>query len=102
MRPESEQSVGGEFENLKEAIHDIGQTALSFGLKPFPTRFELVPPHIMYELGAYGLPGRFAHWTHGKAYHQLKTMYDYGLSKIYELVINTDPAYGFLLETNSL
>ena len=45
----------------------------------------------MYEFGAYGLPGRFSHWTHGKAYQQIKTMYDYGLSKIYELVINTNP-----------
>jgi len=31
----------------------------------------------------------------------MKTMYDFGLSKIYEVVINTNPAYGFLLETNS-
>ena len=37
------------------------------------------------------LPGRFSHWTHGRAYQQIKTMYDYGLSKIYELVINTEP-----------
>jgi stage V sporulation protein R len=29
-------------------------------------------------------------------------MYDYGLSKIYELVVNTDPCYAFLLEGNSL
>ena len=56
----------------------------------------------MYEFGAYGLPGRFSHWTHGQAYHQMKTMYDYGLTKIYELVINTNPCYAFLLEANSL
>src|SRR5262249_29373423 len=31
-----------------------------------------------------------------------KTMYDFGLSKIYEVVINSNPAYAFLLETNSL
>lgn len=76
--------------------------ARGFGLDPFPVRFEVVPATIMYEFGAYGLPGRFSHWTHGKAYHQLKTMYDYGLSKIYELVTNSDPAYGFLLDSNSL
>jgi stage V sporulation protein R len=28
-------------------------------------------------------------------------MYDYGLSKIYELVVNTNPAYAFLVENNS-
>jgi stage V sporulation protein R len=31
----------------------------------------------------------------------MKTMYDYGLSKIYELVINTDPCYAFLMEANT-
>jgi stage V sporulation protein R len=55
----------------------------------------------MYEVGSYALPGRYSHWTFGKAYHRMKTMYDFGLSKIYEVVINTNPSYGFLLETNS-
>ena len=32
----------------------------------------------------------------------MKTQYDYNLSRIYELVINTDPCYAFLLEGNSL
>ena len=32
----------------------------------------------------------------------MKTMYDYGLSKIYELVINTNPSYAFLLDGNSV
>ena len=72
------------------------------GLDPYPVHFELVPATIMYEFGAYGLPGRFCHWTHGKAYYRMKTKYDYGLSKIYELVINTNPSYAFLMEQNDL
>jgi stage V sporulation protein R len=56
----------------------------------------------MYEFGAYGIPGRFSHWTHGRAYQQIKTMYDYGLSRIYELVINSNPSEAFLLENNSV
>ncbi|MDP2660253.1 MAG: SpoVR family protein [Dehalococcoidia bacterium] len=91
-----------EVAQLEDAIGRMWDMARDFGLDPFPVRFEVVPATIMYEFGAYGLPGRFSHWTHGKAFHQLKTMYDYGLSKIYELVINTNPAYGFLLETNSM
>jgi len=87
---------------LEKAIDQIYQIADRFGLDPFPLHFELVPPGIMYEFGAYGLPGRFSHWTHGRAYQQQKIMYDYGLSKIYELVINTDPCYAFLMEGNSL
>jgi stage V sporulation protein R len=89
-------------EQLEAAFDPIWSSARSFGLDPFPVHFELVPASIMYEFGAYGLPGRFSHWTHGRTYHQIKTMYDYGLSKIYELVINSNPAAAFLLENNSV
>ncbi|MBI2849088.1 MAG: SpoVR family protein [Chloroflexi bacterium] len=91
-----------EIAELEKAIEQIWDIAKGFGLDPFSLRYEIVPATIMYEFGAYGLPGRFSHWTHGKAYHQIKTMYDYGLSKIYELVINSDPCYAFLMEANSL
>ena len=87
---------------LEAAIGQIWDKAREFGLDPFPTQFEIVPAAILYEFGAYLLPGRFSHWTHGKAYYAMKTQYDYGLSKIYELVINNNPAYAFLLETNTL
>ena len=87
-------------DELQEACAQIWEVAWGMGLRPFPMHYEVVPSSILYEFGAYGLPGRFSHWTHGKAYHQMKTMYDYGLSKIYELVINTNPCYAFLLDTN--
>lgn len=86
---------------LEEALERIWEIARGFGLDPFPVNFEIVPATVMYEIGSYALPGRFSHWTFGKAYHRMKTMYDFGLSRIYEVVINTNPAYGFLLETNS-
>ncbi len=86
---------------LEQSIDEIWDVVLRLGLEPFPTHFEIVPAAIMYEFGAYGLPGRFSHWTHGKAYQRMKMMYDYGLSKIYELVINTNPCYAFLLEGNN-
>ena len=91
-----------ETRELERGIQEIWEIAGRMGLDPYPVHFELVPATIMYEFGAYGLPGRFSHWTHGRAYQQIKTMYDYGLSKIYELVINTNPAYAFLLENNSV
>ena len=86
---------------LESWIERIWDQARAFGLDPYPTHFEIVPATIMYEFGSYGLPGRFSHWTHGRAYHPMKTLYDYGLSKIYELVINTNPCYAFLMEANS-
>ncbi len=91
---------GRELGELEKSIEEIWDVALRLGLDPFPTHFEIVPAAIMYEFGAYGLPGRFSHWTHGKAYQRMKMMYDYGLSKIYELVINTNPCYAFLMEGN--
>ena len=90
-----------EIQELEIAVEQIWDVARGFGLDPYPTNFEIVPATVMYEVGSYALPGRYSHWTFGKAYHRMKTMYDFGLSKIYEVVINTNPAYGFLLETNS-
>jgi stage V sporulation protein R len=90
-----------EIKDLETSLAQIWEVARRFGLDPFPTRFEIVPATVMYEVGSYALPGRYSHWTFGKAYHRMKTMYDFGLSKIYEVVINTNPSYGFLLETNS-
>ncbi|MCL4465596.1 MAG: SpoVR family protein [Chloroflexi bacterium] len=91
-----------EVTELEQAIGRAWDVARGFGLDPFDLRFELVPANIMYEFGAYGLPTRFSHWTYGRTYQEMKTMYDYGLNKIYELVINTDPCYAFLLDSNSV
>jgi stage V sporulation protein R len=90
-----------EIEELERAIERIWEIGTGFGLDPFPTNFEIVPSTVMYEIGSYALPGRYSHWTFGKAYHRMKMMYDFGLSRIYEVVINSNPSYGFLLETNS-
>ena len=90
-----------ELKDLEKALEQIWEVARGFGLDPYPTKFEVVPASVMYEIGSYALPGRYSHWTFGKAYHRMKTMYDFGLSKIYEVVINTNPSYGFLMETNS-
>ena len=91
-----------EIERLRDAIDCAWEEAHKFGLDPFPTHFELVPASIMYEFASYGLPGRFSHWTHGKSYYRQKMQYDFGLSKIYEMVVNTNPSYAFLMEMNNL
>ncbi|HZO74336.1 MAG TPA: SpoVR family protein [Ktedonobacteraceae bacterium] len=95
-------SSSSDIERLRDAIDCAWEEARKFGLDPFPTHFELVPASIMYEFASYGLPGRFSHWTHGKAYYRQKMQYDLGLSKIYEMVVNTNPSYAFLMEMNNL
>lgn len=91
--------------NLREleyAIDEITEIAKGFGLEYFPMRYEICPSDIIYTFGAYGMPTRYSHWSFGKKFYKMKLQYDLGLSKIYELVINSNPCYAFLLDTNSL
>ncbi|ANB59403.1 spoVR like family protein [Anoxybacillus amylolyticus] len=87
---------------LERAIAEITEIAEGFGLDFYPMRYEICPADIIYTFGAYGMPTRFSHWSFGKQFYKMKLHYDLGLSKIYELVINSDPCYAFLLDSNSL
>ncbi|QYR20445.1 SpoVR family protein [Paenibacillus sp. sptzw28] len=87
---------------LERAIDEITEIAKGFGLDFYPMRYEICPADIIYTFGAYGMPTRFSHWSFGKTFHRMKMQYDFGLSKIYELVINSNPCYAFLLDGNSL
>lgn len=81
----------------------IEAVAIEEGLDFFDTVFEIVPYDKMNEIAAYGgFPTRYPHWRFGMSYEQMAKSYAYGLSKIYELVINTDPTYAFLLEGNEM
>ncbi|MFD1178440.1 SpoVR family protein [Paenibacillus puldeungensis] len=91
-----------EHQQLEYAIAEIMEIADSFGLDYYPMRYEICPADIIYTFGAYGMPTRFSHWSFGKMFNKMKMQYDFGLSKIYELVINSNPCYAFLLEGNSL
>lgn len=91
-----------EFKALHRAIDEITDIAKGFGLDYYPMRYEVCPADIIYTFGAYGMPTRFTHWSFGKQFHRMKLQYDLGLSQIYELVINSNPCYAFLLDTNSL
>ncbi|WP_101843361.1 SpoVR family protein [Halobacillus sp. Marseille-P3879] len=87
---------------LEKAISEITEIADGFGLDFYPMHYEICPDDIIYTFGAYGMPTRFSHWSFGKQYYKMKLQYDLGLSKIYELVINSNPCYAFLLNSNSL
>ncbi len=102
INPESSHPDDKQIAQLSEVVEKCWDIAKTFGLDPYPTHFEIVPASIMYEFAAYMVPGRFSHWTHGKAYYRQKTTYDYGLQKIYEMVINSNPAYAFLMDNNTL
>lgn len=87
---------------LEKAIAEITEIAAGFGLDFYPMHYEICPADIIYTFGAYGMPTRFSHWSFGKQFYKMKLHYDLGLNKIYELVINSNPCYAFLLDSNSL
>src|SRR5258708_38112321 len=88
---------------LHEEQVKIAGLAAQAGLDFFPTVFEMLTYDQMNEIAAYGgFPNRYPHWRFGMEYERLSKRYEYGLSKIYEMVINNNPAYGYLLEGNSL
>lgn len=80
---------------------EIWECARSMGLDPFPTEFHTVPAHVLYDVAARGMPGRFSHWGHGKEYFHEITRHEHGMARIYELVINSNPSHAFLLDANS-
>ncbi len=81
----------------------IAQWAKDYGLDFWDTHFEMVSWDKMNELAAYeGFPVRYPHWRFGMEYERLSKSYAYGLQKIYEMVINTKPAYAYLLEGNMM
>src|SRR3954447_10002951 len=83
---------------LKEEIEGY---AREYGLDFYETIFEVIDGDDLNEIAAYGgFPTRYPHWSFGMAYEELKKGYDYGLSKIYEMVINNDPCYAYLMRSN--
>ncbi|KMK75656.1 SpoVR family protein [Alkalihalobacillus pseudalcaliphilus] len=91
-----------DWKELEYAIAEITEIASGFGLDFYEMRYEICPAEIIYTFGAYGMPTRYSHWSFGKQFYKMKLQYDLGLSKIYELVINSDPCYAFLLDSNTL
>jgi len=86
---------------LTEWQEKIEQQAKSLGLDFFPTIYEVVGFEEMSEIAAYGgFPTRYHHWRFGQESLKMKKSYRYGLHKIYEMVINNNPCYAYLLEAN--
>ena len=84
---------------IKEGIRGF---ACEFGLDFFEVIFELVSNEKLNEIAAYGgFPVRYPHWRFGMEYNRMAKGHLYGLHKIYEMVINNDPCYAYLVEGSS-
>jgi len=89
-----------ELEGWNGSILDV---AGRFDLAPYPQEFEICDHEQMLAYTVYsGMPSHYPHWSYGKSYEKLKTLYDYGVSGLpYEMVINSNPCIAYLMRDNS-
>lgn len=88
---------------LRREQEKIEAFAREAGLDFFPIVYEMLTYDQMNEIASFGgFPQRYPHWRFGMEYEQLSKSYEYGASKIYEMVINNNPSFAYLLEGNSL
>ena len=86
---------------LAAAQREAEKHAANYGLDFYPVIFELVDADQLNGIAALGgFPTRYPHWRFGMEYEKLSKGYNYGLQKIYELVINNDPCYAYLMNCN--
>ena len=74
---------------LKEYAPIILKACRDWGLDFYPTVIQLLTYDEISEIAAYGgFPVRYPHWTFGMEYEELQRGYQYGMHRIYEMVIN--------------
>ena len=80
--------------DLASANEQIRATAKSYGLDFFETIFEMLDYDQINQIASYGgFPVRYPHWRFGMEYERMSKQHNYGLGRIYEMVINNDPCY---------
>jgi stage V sporulation protein R len=90
-------------QELLDAKKQIREQARAYGLDFFPVIYEMCDYEQMNQIAAYGgFPQRYPHWRFGMEYEKLRKQHHYGLGRIYEMVINNDPCYAYLQESNAL
>lgn len=88
---------------LVDLVSEVRAHAVDCELDFFEVIFELLDYDALNMIAAYGgFPTRYPHWRFGMQYQELSKSYTYGLSKIYELVINNDPCYAYLMKCNHM
>lgn len=87
--------------DLAEINEEIAGYARKVGLDFPEVRFIMLDFRQMNQVAAYdGFPTRYPHWRFGMEFERMSKSYDWGLHRIYEMVINTDPCYAYLLASN--
>jgi stage V sporulation protein R len=88
---------------LRELQLRVEELARAEGLDFCPIIYEVCDYDEINMIASYGgFPVRYPHWRFGMDYLQMQKGYEYGLQKIYEMVINTNPSYAYLLDNNTM
>jgi len=96
-----DRSFGALPRDLQAMMDEIVVYAHDVGLDFPEVRFIMLNFDQMNKVAAYdGFPSRYPHWRFGMEYERLRKSYAWGLHRIYEMVINTDPCYAYLLTSN--
>jgi stage V sporulation protein R len=82
----------------------IRARVIEYGLDCYPQEFEICDQNQMLAYMAYsGMPSHYPHWSYGKSFEKLKTLYEHQVSGLpYEMVINSNPALAYLMRDNTL
>jgi stage V sporulation protein R len=88
---------------VQELLPLIFQECRDFGLDYYPTVVEFLTYDEISEIASYGgFPVRYPHWRFGMEYEELSRGYEYGMHRISEMVVNTNPCYIYCLDSNTL
>jgi stage V sporulation protein R len=88
---------------IVEHAQIIAEHARREELDFYPIVFEMLNAEQMAQVAAYsGFPQRYPHWRFGMEYERLRKQHRYGLGRIYEMVINNNPCYAYLLNDNMM
>ncbi|MBY0311153.1 MAG: SpoVR family protein [Phycisphaerales bacterium] len=88
---------------LFEWMQAIRAKAIEYGLDFYEVVYEVLSFDTMNQIASYGgFPVRYPHWKWGMEYESLSKRDAYGMGRIYEMVINTDPVYAYLQESNAV
>jgi stage V sporulation protein R len=88
--------------DLQEVDDRCQQIARELGFDVPPIVYQLLRSTEIYDIAARGLPGRYSSSRFGAVYREQHEQYRLGRSRIYELIVNTDPVHAYLLDGNSV
>jgi stage V sporulation protein R len=89
-------------DNILKKIPKIDRTCRDFGLDYHPFVVEFLRYDEISEIAAKGgFPNRYPHWRWGMEFEQLAKGYEYGMHRIYEMVVNSSPLYIYCLDSNT-